>query len=75
MVVNVIMILISTFLARIGFGELLLIISYHLSALETPATFAGIAMAANPIAELSMAIPAGYISDKIGRKRVFIGGL
>jgi len=69
------MILISTFLARIGFGELILILSYHLSALGTPATFVGIAMAANPLAELSMAIPAGYVSDKLGRKKALVGGL
>jgi len=72
---NLVMILLSTFIARVGFGELTLILSYHLGTLNVPTSLSGVAMASNPAAELITAIPAGYLSDKFGRKKAIVLGL
>ncbi|MHA1709463.1 MAG: MFS transporter [Candidatus Baldrarchaeia archaeon] len=65
----------STFLVRFGFGELNLIVPYHLASIGVPRTLIGIALSLNATVEMCTALPAGAMADKFGRSKMFLLGL
>lgn len=66
---------VSIFLFRMGFGQILVALPLYLTLLGAGASSVGVVAAANPIAEILLAIPAGRLSDRVGRKRVIGAGL
>ena len=65
----------ATFVLRLGFGQIALILPWKLADLGVSFQSLGFIMASNSLAEMLAAFPAGFFSDRFKRKPIIVVGL
>ncbi|RLG40537.1 MAG: hypothetical protein DRO05_06095, partial [Thermoproteota archaeon] len=65
----------ATFVLRLGFGQIALLLPWKLADLGVPIQSLGFIMASNALAEMIAAFPAGFLSDRFRRKPIIMIGL
>ncbi|HIE22697.1 MAG TPA: MFS transporter [Candidatus Korarchaeota archaeon] len=65
----------ATFVLRLGFGQIALLLPWKLADLGVPIQSIGFIMASNSLAEMLAAFPAGFLSDRFKRKPIIVIGL
>ncbi len=65
----------ATFVLRLGFGQIALLLPWKLTDLGVPIQSLGFIIASNSLAEMLAAFPAGFLSDRFKRKPIIVVGL
>ncbi|SDO16012.1 Predicted arabinose efflux permease, MFS family [Psychrobacillus sp. OK028] len=71
---NVKMFMLANILIQIGMGVFMVMYNLYIKELGFPETLNGKIISVTSLASALMLVPAGYLSDRLGRKRIIIAG-